>query len=214
MHPVSTHRHFGREVRVAEITPTSTMIMRSGRQVHHFPAGSGTTSQTRALAQQNPHPSRIDIHYETHAGTVGHYGAPNPEPRRALSATTWTAAGTVVGAAIGAQVGRFASSHIPYVQDYASYAGAAVGGLIGGMIGRGISNFSQEYWHAGHLIPNAAGGSGADARNIVGQHPQTNMGHGGLYPLWRGPETQMGRDMRRDGGMHFEAHLHDAYEWP
>ena len=214
MHPTKVHRHFGREVRVVDVAPTSSMTMRSGRQVHHFPDGTGTTHETRALAQEGIHPSRIDIHYETPAGTVGHYGAPNPEPRRTLSLPAWTAAGAAVGGFIGNYLGRAADNSFPALQGLGSQLGTAAGVAIGGMVGWGISNLSRESWHAGHLIPNAAGGSGGDAQNIVGQHPQTNMGHGGLYPQWRGPETQMGQDMRRDGGMHFEAHLHDAYKWP
>ncbi|MES2670097.1 MAG: hypothetical protein V4673_06715 [Pseudomonadota bacterium] len=214
MYPDRTYRFFGKEVRVADARPTSSMTLRSGRQSHNFTEGTGTTRATRELAQMGPHPSRIDVHYETPAGTVGHYGASNPEPRRALAQNTWMLAGSAVGGFLGRQLGQAADSYFPSTHGYASAVGTAAGAFIGRLVGEGISRLSRENWHAGHLIPNAAGGSGADARNIVGQHPQTNMGHAGLYPTWRAGEKQMGRDMRNDGGLRMEAHLHDAYKWP
>jgi hypothetical protein len=54
-----TYRHFEREVRVADVHPTSTMTLKNGKPYHNFPEGTGTIRATRGLAHGSPFASCV-----------------------------------------------------------------------------------------------------------------------------------------------------------
>ena len=194
-----------------EVEPVHETGLRN-RTVYAFEQGTGTTHETRTLAQADP-PSRLRVQWASHSGDTGSYEAPNPAPRSTRS--TWAAWGAGIGAGVGGFVGMHVGRNLGSAaggwgsqlgESLGGYVGAGVGAVAGAGLGALAGYFAAPTprYDAGHKLPKQMGGAGHLMENIVGQNPQINRGNylegRPTFDIWRRGENEMAAALKHSGG--------------